>query len=206
MNIKVLKRVATSILLLTFLAATPFWLPNDFGGQTGYVVVSGHSMDPTYATGDLLITRSEEINLGDVIVYKVKEGELGSGMLVVHRVVGGDPSGWITQGDNNSSTDPWRPTGDEIIGAVKVHLPKAGFVLNFARSPLFIALLGSVFVGSLVWPDKKERAQERERKALKKMGLGDPEDPSFVKENRWDRTLGEALKDLPGEKEKELVP
>ena len=75
MNIKALKRVASSILLLAFLAATPFWLPNDFGGQTGYVVVSGHSMDPTYATGDLLVTRPKAIELGDIIVYKVKEGE-----------------------------------------------------------------------------------------------------------------------------------
>lgn len=202
MTAKLTKRVARIIILILVLAAAPFWLPNNFGGETGYIVVSGQSMEPTYKTGDLLATRENEVKVGDVIVYKVQDGELGAGMLVVHRVVSGDPSGWITQGDNNPSADPWYPTGDDIVGVVAIHIPKAGFALTFAQSPLFIALLGSIIIGSILWPSEKEKIKDEERKLAK---LQKRQLSSVLEEGKLDPELKGVLETDLSLEDKELI-
>ena len=132
--------------------------PNTLGGQTGYVVVSGHSMEPTYYTGDLVVTRTTtSVRVGQVVVYDVPKGGLGSGMAVVHRVVGGTLSrGLTTKGDNNPSSDIWHPVARDVRGVVVVHLPSAGRVLLLLRSPLTLALAGGVTVAWILWPREDE--------------------------------------------------
>jgi signal peptidase len=139
------------VLVLALLALA--W-PTTLGGATGYVVVSGHSMEPTYYTGDLVITRSDApVRPGSVIVYTVPEGEPGAGLPVVHRVLRNAPDGgWVTQGDNNPSIDPWTPTAQDVSGTVVAHLPKAGYVLVYAKSPLVLAAAGALVVGWILWP------------------------------------------------------
>ena len=60
-----------NILVLAFLGLWFFTLaPTAFGGPAGYIEVSGHSMDGTYKTGDLILTRSHDTYAkGDIIVY-----------------------------------------------------------------------------------------------------------------------------------------
>lgn len=143
---------------LVFAAAVVFAWPTAFGGSTGLVVVAGHSMDPTYFTGDLVITQQHsEVLVGDVVVYSVPDGELGAGMQVIHRVVAGDlETGLTTQGDNNPSTDIWHPRAQDVHGVVVAHLPKAGHALVALHSPLTLAALGSFVVLWLLWPGRDE--------------------------------------------------
>lgn len=167
-----------SVALWTVVAgAVVYGWPNTLGGQTGYVIVSGNSMFPTYHSGDLVLTRSApDYARGDVIVYDVPKGGIGYGMSVVHRVIGGDAQqGWVTQGDNNPTEDPWAPRRDDIRGRVTVHIPDLGTVLMFARSPLSMALIGSVVVGYILWPGDK--TDEREQDADTAAPAGPDPDP-----------------------------
>lgn len=126
--------------------------PVQLGGNLGLVVVAGHSMDGTYRSGDLLLTwPSADYRAGDVIVYRVPDGEPASGLRVVHRVVSGDArSGFVTQGDNRDTTDIWRPRPHDIDGSPFLVLPVGGLVLRWLLSPLALALLCAVCVYLLV--------------------------------------------------------
>ena len=105
-------------ILMGLVIAVGAWFgwPAKLGGATSIVVVSGVSMEPTYFTGDLVIARSAEASVGDVIVY-APEGF--GGAQIVHRIVGGNAAdGWVMQGDNNDFKDPFTPKGDEVKGVV----------------------------------------------------------------------------------------
>ena len=49
-----------------------------------------------------------------------------------------------------------------MVGAVALRLPGAGYAAFYAKSPLVYALLGSIYIGYLMWPkkDETEAAQE----------------------------------------------
>ena len=118
-----------------------FLRPASLGGPAGYVIVSGSSMEPLMETGDLAIVRQEaDYGLGDVVAYRIPASDVGGGMLVIHRVVGGDPDdGLILRGDNRDTDDMWRPTRDDIVGRLLWHVPHAGTALFLLRTPLVIA-------------------------------------------------------------------
>ncbi|MEY2443883.1 MAG: hypothetical protein QOE00_463, partial [Ilumatobacteraceae bacterium] len=63
----------------------------------------------------------------------------------LHRIVGGDATGWEFKGDNNQSVDPAHPSSDMLIGRAVLHLPKVGRVLN---SPIIrgLALLAALLL------------------------------------------------------------
>ncbi len=117
--------------------------PQNLGGPAAYVIVAGDSMLPGLRTGDLVLAvRQPAYAVGDVIVYAIPAGKPGAGSQVVHRIVGGDAvAGFITQGDNRDTADPWRPTPDEIVGRPALSVPAAGRALAFVRSPLGLGAL-----------------------------------------------------------------
>ncbi|WP_159449284.1 signal peptidase I [Demequina sp. NBRC 110051] len=129
-----------------------FAWPITLHGGTSYVLVSGESMLPTYEPRDLVIARTGEPQVGDVIVYAPEE--LG-GAQIVHRIVGGSANdGWVLQGDNNDFIDPFEPKGDEVRGVVKVHLPVVGHLTVVLLNPVtwfFILLLA---LAVLIWPSR----------------------------------------------------
>ncbi|GEA88171.1 signal peptidase I [Cellulomonas cellasea] len=138
------------------------WLvwPSTLGGCTTVTIVSGHSMEPTYVTGDLVVSRCGEPRVGDVVVYR-PAGENGG--RVIHRVVGGDAeSGWRMQGDNNDFTDPWSPRGEEVQGIARVHVPHAGTVAAVLLSPLTWASVLVLGGALLLWPGRDEPVPDDE--------------------------------------------
>jgi signal peptidase I len=151
-----LKWTLRSAVLAAVVAAALGW-PASLGGKTSYSIVSGHSMNPTYHTGDLVVLRAQRTyRVGQIVVYRVPAGEPASGQYVVHRIVGGsNVTGFVTRGDNNSSVDIWTPHNIDIQGAAIVLLPKAGWVLRQGRDPLLYALLGGLYCGRLLWPRRK---------------------------------------------------
>jgi signal peptidase I len=126
----------------------PQWL----GGPATYVMVRGDSMLPTLETGDLVITESRaEYRVGDVVAYRVPSSDVGSGLLVIHRICGGDGRrGYVLQGDNNSEPDPWQPTGADIVGVASFRIPEAGTLLGLLHDPATLASLGAALVVILV--------------------------------------------------------
>jgi len=136
-------------------ALTVGWLlwPSSLGGCTTLTIVSGESMEPTYYTGDLVVSRCGPVEVGDVIVYNPPN--LG-GARVIHRIVGGDAEdGWVMQGDNNDFLDPWNPTEENVLGSAAVHLPQVGKVASILLSPLTWISLLIVALAVVVWPGRK---------------------------------------------------
>lgn len=167
-------RIANLLALAAFVAVLLVWAlalrPQALGGTALYVLVRGDSMLPTYDTGDLLIMRpSDDYAVGDVVAYRVPEGELGEGRLVVHRIVGGDAKdGFVLRGDNNPAPDPWSPRGGDMAGEPWVAVPAVGRVIAWLQQPVVAgALAASLMVTWLlarqprpptrVWPGLARR-------------------------------------------------
>lgn len=133
---------------LTWVAAFLFaasWIvflrPASLGGPAGYVIVSGASMEPMLHTGDLAVVhQSSTYGPGDVVAYRIPKDDVGGGMLVIHRIVGGNGSdGYILRGDNRDTRDMWRPRTSNVVGSLQFYVPHAGTGLYLLRTPLVIA-------------------------------------------------------------------
>jgi len=125
--------------------------PVQLGGHFGLVVVSGHSMDGTYRSGDLLMTwRHRTYEVGDVAVYRIPGDGAGHGMRVVHRIVGRSGDGYVLQGDNRTTIDQWNPTDADVVGRPFARVPSGGLALRLLFNPLALALVCGVCVFLLV--------------------------------------------------------
>ncbi|MEV7973774.1 signal peptidase I [Cellulomonas sp. NPDC089187] len=149
-------RSATGWLLTGALVGVLVWFgwPTTLGGCTTLTIVSGHSMEPTYRTGDLVVSRCGAPEVGDVVVYTppgVDEGR------IIHRVIGGSAAeGWAIRGDNNDFDDPWRPTQADVLGVARVHVPGLGRVASILLDPWAWASLLVIAGGVLLWPGRPE--------------------------------------------------
>ncbi|WP_062077893.1 signal peptidase I [Demequina globuliformis] len=131
-----------------------FIWPASLGGGTTAIVVNGHSMEPTYYTGDIVVARAAEPQVGDVIVYSTLDLD---GSKIVHRIIGGDGvNGWQVQGDNNDYVDPFYPTNEDVLGVAKLHIPKLGLWAAILRSPLVWGSILLIAVGFTMWPSRPE--------------------------------------------------
>lgn len=154
---------ACSLLAVAWFA----WLrPISLGGNASYVIVDGISMEPTFGNGDLVLARRQSAyRNGDIVAFRVG-GRFNDRTLVIHRIVGGNASdGYITQGDNRDSTDPWRPTNANMLGRATQHVPFAGRIFTTLRSPMGLATLGAAAVlsGNTRRKRKRRRVLKRRR-------------------------------------------
>ena len=138
------------ILALAFVVV---FAPTAVGGAASYVIVSGDSMTPTFADGDLVVVRRGDYAVGDIVAFDAGRG------LVIHRIVGGSNAGGFTmRGDNKAQPDLWHPTEDDVVGKQFILIPGAGkLVLKVNGSPaLFGVMIGGL--GSLmVWSPRRKR-------------------------------------------------
>lgn len=168
-----LRRHAGDVLFVVAAAIAVWFLwPSSLGGCTTLTIVSGHSMEPTYYTGDLVVSRCGEYGVGDIVVYNPPK--VGNAR-VIHRIIGGTPDGWIIQGDNNSFVDPWTPGNERVLGEAVLHLPKVGLIGSVLVSPITWVSLLLVAAALVIWPS---REQDAERAAAEgAVATGDAETP-----------------------------
>ena len=97
-----LRAIGNVLVWIALLGGLALMWPQSLHGKVAYVAVDGHSMDGTYHTGDLIVVRRHsDYRVGQIIAYRVPKGEFGAGAEVIHRIVGGNPSGgFTTKGDN----------------------------------------------------------------------------------------------------------
>ncbi len=115
----------TIVLVVLFGAWFGLFRPVSLGGPATWVVIRGSSMQPTYDTGDLVVMHaSDAYASGDVVAYRVPEGQIGEGHVVVHRLAGGNNGAWDVLGDNNDSLDPWHPSNARHPGQTMDHGPR----------------------------------------------------------------------------------
>ena len=146
------RRVASIAVLAAAVACALLVWPGLLRGGAAYVIVSGNSMEPTLHAGDVVLTvRRGRYDVGDVVAYRIPEGEPGAGVLVIHRIVGGSArSGYILQGDNRAGRDPWRPRRGDIVGAEGLSVPRLGLALVYLRTPLGLAALAGIVTALLI--------------------------------------------------------
>jgi signal peptidase len=139
--------------LVVSVALIVVFAPTTVGGPTSYVIVSGSSMSPTLAEGDLVVVRRGHYEVGDIVAFQTGNG------LVIHRIVDGSAEeGFVMQGDNKAGPDTWTPLPDDIVGEYFAHVPQAGrWVNGLASNPgVFAAMIGGL--GSLmIWSPRRRR-------------------------------------------------
>lgn len=142
------RAASIAIVIVVVLFWAQYLRPQTLGGNAGYVLVSGQSMEPRYHTGDLvLVLKHRSYHSGELIAYRVPKGDPMAGAQVIHRIIGGDAKrGFLVQGDNRTAPDVWRPKPADIVGAKALHIANAVLVLQFLRSPVLLALLAACFV------------------------------------------------------------
>lgn len=142
-------RIGLGSALLVILAIL-VW-PTSLGGCTTMTVVSGHSMEPTFHTGDLVVARCGTPAVGDIVIYQPPG--LNERAFVIHRIVAaGNAGGWVMQGDNNSYKDPWQPTDRDILGIALIHIPSVGSLL---RAPFVWSSFLLMAAALLMWPARE---------------------------------------------------
>ena len=156
--------------VLVFLAALVILWPAQFGGLTGLTVVNGHSMEPTYHTGDLVVSlRLPSYAPGDIVSYLVPKGQPGAGGRVIHRVFSEATTGgrtvFTTKGDNNPSTDPWHFSTGDVLGKALFSIPAIGSVLGGASNPIVVGLASGLLVTVLLWRIGSAPKKRRHRQA-----------------------------------------
>lgn len=127
-----------------------FWLvlaPTQAGGLASYIIVIGNSMEPNFHIGDLVIVHKEtRYQVGDAVVYDNRE----LGNFVFHRIIEQELGRFTLQGDNNSWTDTYQPTKDEVLGKLWLHVPKGGNIIQRIRNPFIMAAIAGVLGAFLV--------------------------------------------------------
>jgi signal peptidase len=153
-----------------FVVAIVILWPAQFGGLTGLTVVSGHSMEPTYHTGDLVVSlRQLSYAPGDIVSYKVPAGQAGEGGRVIHRIFSIDSSTgaavYSTKGDNNPSVDPWHFGTNDVMGHALFSIPSMGSVLGGVTNPIVVGLASGLLVTILLWRIGSAPKKHRHRRS-----------------------------------------
>lgn len=103
--------------------------------------VESSSMAPNIRRGDAVVlrpVRSGELRVGDVVSYRSPADQ---SVIITHRITVVQKT-WrqvITKGDGVDRTDAPVPM-TEIIGRVNLRVAYAGFMLNFLRHPIGLAV------------------------------------------------------------------
>jgi signal peptidase len=140
------------------------WLrPEALGGRSDYIIVSGHSMQPTLRGGDLAaVRRQSTYRVGDVVTYRIAAGQF-RGRRIIHRILGGNAGeGFVMRGDNKQEDDLWHPRPSDIEGALWFRLPGVGQAVAFVRTPTVIAAVagGFAFAFALTWRPRRQPERE----------------------------------------------
>src|SRR6266496_1993700 len=143
--------VINLVLLAGLVSIWRAFAPTLIGGQASYVVVNGNSMEPGFHRGDLVIVQAASIyNVGDIVIYR--NAELNA--FVIHRIIAIEQDHYVFKGDNNAWIDTYRPTRDELIGKLWIHLPRLGKAMEWLRAPIHMGvttgLLGGILMVSTI--------------------------------------------------------
>ncbi len=148
-----------------------FLAPPALGGDTGYVVTNGVSMQPRIHTGDLALVRpASAYHVGDIAAYRSRTLHV----TVLHRIVAVTPHWYIFKGDNNSWRDPEHVTRAQIIGKLWVLAPTLGLRMAQVRSPVVMAVLAGLAVVLLFGGAGVHRSRRRRRGPAPKWRTAQP--------------------------------
>jgi len=150
------------MMIVTWLA----FAPTQAGGMASYIIVIGNSMEPNFHIGDLVITHQESIyQIGDAVVYR--NLELGS--FVFHRIISQELERYTLKGDNNSWTDTYQPSREEVLGKLWLYIPRGGVYVQKIRNPFTMALIAGVLGG--VFAISLFKSKSKGKKSMNKKSI-----------------------------------
>lgn len=157
-------RIKSAILAVVLVLGVALLWPAQWGGLFGIVIVNGHSMEPTFYTGDVVISaKAPSYSVGDVIAYKVTDRQIGSGGHVIHRIVKitqeNGQTTYVTRGDNNKTDDPWKVQRSGILGRQMLIIPKVGSYVMSSQGGLVVGIVLAVIVIAALWPSKSKHGR-----------------------------------------------
>ena len=128
------------LLILFYIFRVNYLTKNDRLGEVKFnmYTILTQSMYPTIEAGDVIVTYrnpNDKYNDGDIITFV---SESNAGLVITHRIknvydVNGEYS-YQTQGDNNNTSDSEIVKGKNVIGQVKLRIPKVGYAQQFLTS------------------------------------------------------------------------
>lgn len=114
-------------------------IPSVFGYSL--LVIATPSMTGSINAGDAVIVKNaSSYAVGDVVTY-FPAGESTS---VTHRIVRTEGDRFYTKGDANESEDPNPVYAGQIAGKVTTVIPKAGFFIEWLRTPTGIVFATAI--------------------------------------------------------------
>lgn len=115
-------------------------------GYRHYTVLTD-SMEPEFSSGDMVFVKvsgAGSIKEGDIITFNVSSG---SDAYLTHRVTqrlenykGTGVTCFRTKGDANNSEDSFVVDESRVIGKVRFHVPKLGFIVRFVQLKWYFIL------------------------------------------------------------------
>ncbi len=97
--------VAFSLLVVLTGAAWLAMAPSQLGGPVTYALITGNSMEPALASGDLVLVRDvADYRVGDVVAYR--HPDLG---VVIHRIASRDGQRFVLKGTTTPGTTVMSP-------------------------------------------------------------------------------------------------
>ncbi|MDF2538655.1 MAG: signal peptidase [Herbinix sp.] len=155
-----------------------------------FTSVRSNSMYPLFQRSDLLLIQSlsakENVQIGDIVVFKDKEGQLSSQGYIVHRIVeGNDETGYITKGDANDYTDQasggtgriqrgWIFSKVITIGKQPLKIPLIGYLplwMEELQSTPYIMPLIAIILAAIIGVSEYLNSKKKKRTRKKRNGL-----------------------------------
>lgn len=162
--------IALLVGIALLLVATMVPIP----GNIEIKIVKSGSMEPTIRTGSLVIVKpSDTYAIGDIVTFGADtKAQIPTTHRIIQDQVADGKIYYTTKGDANEEQDQNKIPKDLVIGKVMLAIPYAGFIIDFARTPLGFVLLigipaGIVIIDELmtIWG---EAMAIRRRKSLSK--------------------------------------
>ena len=121
-----------------------------------YIIVTP-SMKPTINPGDMILVKKTDIDKlekGDIITFNKDN------IVATHRIEEIDGDSITTKGDNNNLEDTPINKSD-VIGRFVFSIPKIGYIISFAISPVGLVTMGSIivfiFIYDFIFREKKQK-------------------------------------------------
>jgi signal peptidase len=117
-------------------------------GNIQVKIVKSGSMEPTISTGSVVVVKpAASYAVGDIITFGP---DTSAEIPTTHRILAIEGNTIFTKGDANEEADPQPTSVREVIGKVVLAVPKAGYVLDFARQPLGFTLMIGIPAGIII--------------------------------------------------------
>jgi signal peptidase I len=117
------------------------------------------SMAPDLQPGDVIVVKPitpENAQVKDVITYRNSNNTLITHR-IVDRVEKHDQLFFQTKGDANNVKDDGLVSSNQLVGSLLFHIPKAGYVANFIKSPMGIVLFIVIGACMLIMGNGRKR-------------------------------------------------